>query len=767
MKNRLSKVFFLLVCAAILCAALSVALAEDTGCSHQYATVTRPHDNFEATCKEGAGYYVTVTCSNCGGLINEYKEYTSSADPNAHKFKTTTLTGTGECASGTTEQKICTLCGYTTENTSNASHNWESKSHTASDCSDDSYTYEECSKCHLQRNYQTTTKTTIHTFTKTKPTVTREATCSTAGEQTQKCDCGQTTKVIPISKTAHNYGDSITTPGSCTVKEETYALCQTCGDKKVIKTGSYVHNYVATTIKDATCITTGTRESRCSKCNALEWSMPIPALGHSITWQLKDGSTHQAVCSRCSAITATGSHTPNKQNPLCTDRVYCTVCFGDLRAAGKHATSVVTDNGDDTYHDLACPTCGYVTSRVKHTYSYVGSNCTNNKVCSVCSHTVSGNSSHSLSSTWTGISGGHARKCTVSGCSYMVSEAHTWGDWSVAYPPTTTSTGTEAARCTKCSAIMTRAIPKLTATDAPQATNAPSVSGSTDSQTNPPTSSGSADEPTNPPASSGSTNTQPSAPTASGTASSSQSSAPATSGSTSAPAASVTQSNATVSGSVNNQTSAPAAETVSSTGTPADTQTADNATVTAEHADSVATPVSHSTHLTCADLGRECTWEEFLQGGLLVRVCTICGNVSAFPLFSDATTVAPVFQTITGVVVNGATPATGALILRAASLTDANGVSSDAYLAISAVWEKEGSSVQLQDTVQVCVPLTIGEASDDATLTAPTADFRLVRVDVSNDDARLEEWTDIDFTYEDGILSFDMEQTGIYLLIPA
>lgn len=773
MRNRLSKVFFLLACVAMLCAVLSFALAED--CTHDYGREETTSSPFSATCKEGGGYYVTIKCVNCNAIVNEYKVYTSSADPNAHKFKTTQANG--EC--GTYEQQICTLCGYTTGNADTATHDWKSKSHTAETCSDDSYTYDECSKCGLQRNYQTAPKTSTHTFTKNQPTTTREATCSTAGEQTQLCDCGQTKKIIPINKTAHNYGAPITTPGSCTVKEETYELCQTCNDKHVIKTGDYAHNYVDEDTKSATCITTGTRKRYCTICSRVEWERPIPALGHSTIWQSKDGSTHQAVCSRCNAITASGSHTPNKQNPLCTERVYCGTCGYEIRPAGKHSVYTAVDSGDDTYHSMQCPTCGYVSSREKHSYSYVGSYCTNDKVCSVCKHTASGNSSHSLSSAWVGVSGGHARKCTVSGCAYMVSEAHTWGDWFVAYEPTTTAPGTEATRCTKCSAIMTRSIPKLTATAAPQATTAPSVSESASSPTNPPAASGSTDSPTNPPAASGTVNNQTgapatsgsasnpqtSAPTASGSTGSSQTGAPTASGSANAPAASNTQSSAPAASS---QTNPPATGAVSPAEAPATAQTIGSAATPEAHADaSVAAPVAHTAKLSCADLGRECAWEEFLQGGLLVRVCTICGNVNAFPIFSDATAIEPVFQTITGVVVNGATPASGTLVLRAASLTDENGVSSDAYLAISAVWEADGSAVQLEDTVRVCVPLTIGEAADDATLTAPTADFRLVRVDVSNDEARLEEWTDVDFTYEDGLLTFDMEQTGIYLLIPA
>ena len=46
--------------------------------------------------------------------------------------------------------------------------------------------------------------------------------------------------------------------------------------------------------------------------------------------------------------------------------------------------------------------------------------------------------------------------------------------------------------------------------------------------------------------------------------------------------------------------------------------------------------------------------------------------------------------------------------------------------------------------------------------------FRLVRVDVpegDDDTERTEVWTEIEYSYEDGVLSFDTDAAGVFLLL--
>lgn len=855
----MSRFCFLLVCASLLCVVLSAAALADDACTHDYARIERPTGQiYSATCIEPGGYIIEVICDNCEKQFYEYKQADPQKYPiDSEKHQYRSVEVKGECAGGTVTQQICTLCGHTEQNTSGGSHDWRQKSYTASTCNEASYTYEECSKCGMTRNYKSDVTVSTHTYTSKAVQVNTPATCGKAGEGTQQCDCGKNTRVVHIPATGeHNYAAAVTVPGNCAVagsKTITSETCKVCGYQHIISSVNPEHQYVAIDVVKATCQQEGRRESRCSVCKKIEWSLPIAKTGHTGgAWQT-EGDRHWRNCTVCDAEMNVGTHVLNKQNPLCTDRVYCTVCYTVLREAGRHSGSVVQDSGDDTYHDLKCQNCSYVSSHVKHTYAYAGGNCTNDRVCTVCGHHASGNASHTLSSSWTGVSGGHAQKCTVSGCSYMVVEAHTWGEWNVTQAPTDTAMGTEVSRCTKCSAVQVHSIPKLTATPVPQITvaptgapaateavdtptdtpvisapteqktSAPQTSAPTEQRTSAPQTSAPTEQKTNAPQTSAPTEQKTNAPQTSvptvqgtsvpenatpvteqtkapvGTASAQQETkAPAMAGVTSQPtnvqatnapsnapssqptagdATDVTTDLPTAELGNPDETSAPeqemeeagpAEEDASAEGTEADEDEDEVVIIPVDDIPTVTIEANDGEAPLCTEPDRECVWKEFLQDGLMIQVCGICGDVVAIPVFSDnQMAVAPVFQLVTGVTVTGAIPENCGLTLRAASLADQVGSYSDAYVAISALWMMDGASVQLADAVQVSVPLSVGETDAEGVVTVPTGAFKLVRIDVTNDGTYLQEHVEIDFTYENGILTFEMEQAGIYLLIPA
>lgn len=788
MKSKLTKLLIALVCVTLCLAALcAVALADGEACTHEYARVERPHDYYDATCIAPGGYTVTVTCENCGAFINEYKQ----SDPNkpinqnAHSFKN--VTAEGEC--GTYTQQICTLCGYTTQDTNAATHDWQSKSYTATSCKEESYTYDECSKCHLQRNYKTTPRTVTHTYNTQPRTLVRASTCSVPGEEQQKCDCGEKTRTIPVATTPHSYNAAVTTQGNCTTKTKTSQTCKVCNYENVISYGDYVHNYVTIVTKEADCTNAGTRVSRCSNCQKEEWSVPIPALGHSTYWNC-DASGHWKECSRChTKTTDVQSHNPTRANDYCTTQAACSTCGFVVTPAKKHAASVVNDSGDDTYHDLKCANCSYVSSRVKHTYTALNGNCVGGRVCTVCNHRASGNSSHSLSSTWTSAGASqHSRKCTFSGCTYAQTEDHIWSDWTITKEPTTTSVGTESRSCTKCSSSMVRAIPKLTATDTPNtsATSTPSsaatptpapTSASTSGNNDSAPSGTQAPAATDASANAGSnTNTGSSASTGRATATPAATNSSSASAATAAPNAGST--------SASTSASATAAPTNAATNAAPEAPAADTATeaVTAPTTDApegvpadVAAPEAHNpealpqtapTDTPCATVGTECTETEFIQGGLLVRVCAVCGNVTVEPLFDDDDGDAPVFANVAGVTVIGATQA-GQLVLLGANLYNEAAGATDAFLALTASWEQDGQALPFETPVQVSLPLTIGDAADDGALSVPTAEFKLVRIDVDEDEGFVQMQSEIEYAYADGVLTFEMDRVAVYLLIPA
>ena len=68
-----------------------------------------------------------------------------------------------------------------------------------------------------------------HTYTES---ITKEATCTEAGETTFTCGCGDVISGAVIPKTSHNYGDYVYNNDATTEKDGTEtATCSTCGDK--------------------------------------------------------------------------------------------------------------------------------------------------------------------------------------------------------------------------------------------------------------------------------------------------------------------------------------------------------------------------------------------------------------------------------------------------------------------------------------------------------------------------------------------------------
>ena len=719
MKDNWYKRLIALLCMALVlacCASLALAEGDDgtqQECSHNPGT-GRVKNSVSATCT-AAGYEVwEIACTKCGVVINEWRQETSPAK--GHSYITDNIPG--EC--GSRQQLRCTTCGHTEPPTGDGNHNWTSKSYTASSCNEQSYTYQECTKCHTTKDY-VYGSVGNHTYTK-KPVVhIRDATCSQTGEDQQTCDCGQKTKSIPIAKTAHSYGSTQSIAGSCTTKAKTVQYCTVCNDEKVISTGDYAHNYVTTDTVEADCTTAGYRETRCTKCGYLKMGQPVPALGHSAGYWQSDASGHWRNCTRCQIeLNRSNGHTGSAKDSYCTTKSYCTVCGYTIKAAGKHRASVAQASGSGATHNLVCPDCGYVTGTAGHSLTVIGGDCTNGKRCTVCGETTGGGS-HSMPSSWTGNGGVHVRRCTVSGCSYTVSEDHAWGDWYVAYPATTTSTGTEATKCTKCSSTRTRAIPKLTGSAS--ATPAP---------TTPADSSSGAKETATP---------------ASGTTA-----APAA---TDAPAQGVLGSLfGSLFGSSTQETTPVPAES-GEQGTP----------VTAMEANVPKSIPAVERGQTCAALGRECTWKNFVQNGVLVHICAVCGNVTTELLFDVNAGEQPIFYALANFTATGATQP-GELILRAANLHDGAENPNEAFAVFTVAWEQDGVAQELTETLTVSVPMAIGE-SVDGELSVPTESFKLVRVHVAADDGIFEERAEVEYTYENGILTFQMDEATLYLLVPA
>ena len=140
-----------------------------------------------------------------------------------------------------------------------------------------------------------------------------------------------------------------------------------------------------------------------------------------------------------------------------------------------------------------------------------------------------------------------------------------------------------------------------------------------------------------------------------------------------------------------------------------------------------------------------CEALEATVNGEILRVCPVCGAFRA-TAFAKVDAKFAVRET-------GALPARGELVVRGME-TPFDG----ALYAVTAAYVYDGHTVSFKGLVQISIPVEIA------------AGFRLVRVDVTatGEIAEYAEvWTEIPFTYEDGILTFEIDAAGLFLLLPA
>ena len=80
--------------------------------------------------------------------------------------------------------------------------------------------------------------------------------------------------------------------------------------------------------------------------------------------------------------------------------------------------------------------------------------------------------------------------------------------------------------------------------------------------------------------------------------------------------------------------------------------------------------------------------------------------------------------------------------------------------ALSVPYEDAKEDYGFTGMVHVEIPLELADELPE---------FQLVRVDATEadeDTERTEVWTGIEYNYEDGVLSFDTDTAGIFLLLP-
>ena len=240
-------------------------------------TVTVPEHDYivsvvPATCTEGG--YTLYTCRNCG---SNYKDHFTEAL--GHDWSAWTVQTPASCEIDGVEARTCARCGETeTRPIPATGHNYDI---TVVDptCTESGYTLYTCTVCGYSYRDEVV-EATGHSWGEW--TVTKEATCEEAGEETRTCaNCGET-ETRALEATGHNWGEwTVTKEATCEEAGEETRTCANCGETETRALEATGHNWGEWTVtKEATCEVAGEETRTCANCGQTE-TRPIPATGHT------------------------------------------------------------------------------------------------------------------------------------------------------------------------------------------------------------------------------------------------------------------------------------------------------------------------------------------------------------------------------------------------------------------------------------------------------------------------------------------------------
>ncbi len=121
-------------------------------------------------------------------------------------------------------------------------------------------------------------------------TLTRDPTCTAAGERSRSCSCGEI-QSESVAALGHSFGTWTTvTEVTCTEPGKQTRVCSRCGAAEEQPIEVLGHSFGSWTgVTEATCTKPGTEQRSCSRCGMFE-SQSVAALGHNMV----DG-----ICTRC------------------------------------------------------------------------------------------------------------------------------------------------------------------------------------------------------------------------------------------------------------------------------------------------------------------------------------------------------------------------------------------------------------------------------------------------------------------------------------
>ena len=265
----------------------------------------------------------------------------------------------------------------------------------------------------------------------------KDATCTEEGYtgDTYCTDCGTLlTKGEVIPAKGHDFSDwTVSKEATCTEAGEEIRTCSVCGTQETREVEALGHSFSDWTVsKEATCTEAGQETRTCERCQEME-TREIPAKGHDYkvtvvepTCEEEGYTLHECtVCGhayRDEFVDASGhgvTEIRNAKEATCTEAgytgdIYCTVC-NELVTRGE----VIAPKGHTLRDTVVVPTCttgGYT----EHT-------------CTVCGVTY---------------------RDTIT-----PAQGHSWSEWAVEQAPDCFTAGLETRTCSVCKEVETHVLP--------------------------------------------------------------------------------------------------------------------------------------------------------------------------------------------------------------------------------------------------------------------------------------------------------------------
>ncbi len=309
------------------------------------------------------------------------------------------------------------------------------------------------------------------------------ATCDTDGEDVKKCTvCSVELETRKTDATNHEWDDGVETKApDCLNEGETTYTCSKCNGTKTESIAATGHTAGEWTVTEpATCTKAGTKELRCTICNALLNSDTISATGHSMgDWyeylaaEFNTDGEERKECANCDYYETkripklSESHicdfTGTEEiigNPTCTTsgskKIYCTETqCGKYKVVDIDPTGHTNGNWE-TLSPASCTTDG--TEIIK---------------CSVCNTQLQSRPIEATGHTWDngvitkpadcmnkGEKTFTCTKCDATDVRDIPTGGHSASEWVVTDDPTCTETGCKEKHCTVCNQLLsTETIP--------------------------------------------------------------------------------------------------------------------------------------------------------------------------------------------------------------------------------------------------------------------------------------------------------------------